>query len=440
MIRFVRFVAWAILGALPACAQADPERDAFVRWARDAAIPIESLELQAGSADLEPLRALVGDARVVGFGQSHHQAREQLLLAARMFRFLVEEQGFTRLAIEESLPSAAAIDAYLLTGEGDPAQLLTGLGGWYLWDIEELLALVRWMRSYNADPAHTRKLRFHGFDVTEPRAGYEALLAFLERADPELVRELRPGLGLELLGDASWEETIGNHAGLSDEERTRLAETHATLRSRFEERRARYATASSEEELERIDRYVRVVCAANALFAEIARGNIGAAGEIRERAQAENVGWLLAGAGAEERMVVWAHDFHVAKAPLDLELAGRPPLEDAVPMGAYLAELWGQDYLAVGAAFDHSAELELAPAAPGSVDGVLARVGPPRFLLDLRACSLAWPGRENQLRGQGASAGLVPGRAFDALLFVDELSATRPSAGALRRRAALRAR
>ena len=110
------------------------------------------------------------------------------------------------------------------------------------------------------------------------------------------------------------------------------------------------------------------------------------------------------------------------------------------PMGALVADLLGSGYLSIGACFDRSPELGVPPADPVSVDGVLARVGPARFLVDLRGCSLPWLERESRLRGQGASAVLVPGRAFDALLYVEELTPTRPTAGAQRRRAALRGR
>ncbi|HXY39992.1 MAG TPA: erythromycin esterase family protein, partial [Vicinamibacteria bacterium] len=44
---------------------------------------------------------------------------------------------------------------------------LTAMGPWP-WDTEEVLAVVEWMRHYNADAAHPRKLRFYGFDRHRP--------------------------------------------------------------------------------------------------------------------------------------------------------------------------------------------------------------------------------------------------------------------------------
>ena len=39
----------------------------------------------------------------------------------------------------------------------------------WTWDTEEVLALIEWMRAWNAD-ATTRKVKFYGFDMQFPRS------------------------------------------------------------------------------------------------------------------------------------------------------------------------------------------------------------------------------------------------------------------------------
>lgn len=71
----------------------------------------------------------------------------------------------------------------------------------------------------------------------------------------------------------------------------------------------------------------------------------------------------------------------------------------------------------------------LPQAGAETVDGVLARVGLPRFILDLRSAPKGWAGQKLRMRGEG-DADLVPADAFDALFFVDRITKTVPTKGA----------
>lgn len=90
-----------------------------------------------------------------------------------------------------------------------------------------------------------------------------------------------------------------------------------------------------------------------------------------------------------------------------------------------------------------SAERRDTPAGPllqagaETVDGVLARVGLPCFILDLRSAPKGWAGQKLRMRGEG-DADLVPADAFDALFFIDRITKTVPTRGARRRFESLR--
>jgi erythromycin esterase len=83
------------------------DKTSFADWVRDHAIVADALDPQAPLDDLEPLRALIGDARVVAIGESAHYMREFYLL-----RFLAERCGFTVYALEAPFTAAHAIDAW----------------------------------------------------------------------------------------------------------------------------------------------------------------------------------------------------------------------------------------------------------------------------------------------------------------------------------------
>src|SRR4029077_5024934 len=104
-----------------------------VEWIRANAIPLKSVEAGQGFADLQPLKKLIGDARIVSLGEATHGSREIFQLKHRMVEFLATEMGFTIFAIEANMPEAYRVNDYVVNGTGDPAQLLRGMYFW-TWD------------------------------------------------------------------------------------------------------------------------------------------------------------------------------------------------------------------------------------------------------------------------------------------------------------------
>lgn len=111
------------------------------RWLQDNAVPLKGLHPAArepGHGDLEPLRGILGDVRVLGMGEATHGTAEFFRLKHLLLRFLVEELGFTALAMEAGTSAAEAVDDYVLHGTGDAAGALAGLGFW-TWRTREML-------------------------------------------------------------------------------------------------------------------------------------------------------------------------------------------------------------------------------------------------------------------------------------------------------------
>src|SRR5688500_7629555 len=68
--------------------------------------------------DLAPFGALVGDASVVGLGESWHSSGGFYLMKHRLFRYLVEENGFRAFAIESNWEAVERTNAYVQTCAG----------------------------------------------------------------------------------------------------------------------------------------------------------------------------------------------------------------------------------------------------------------------------------------------------------------------------------
>jgi erythromycin esterase-like protein len=155
---------------------------AAIDWLRARAIPFDTDDPDHDDSDLVPILHVIGNARVLGLGEGTHGTREFSRMKHRLVRALVEELGFRLFAMESDFSGTERLNHYVLTGEGDPRDILRGMRLW-TWNTEEVLALVRWIRAYNAsgrDP-----VQFLGFDMQQPIAAIDSLSGFIRRADPD---------------------------------------------------------------------------------------------------------------------------------------------------------------------------------------------------------------------------------------------------------------
>src|SRR3954470_14494094 len=142
----------ALAFALPVVvtlAQSGTPSASQLAWLKANAIEISTVDAGTGFADLQKLKAAVGAARIVSLGEATHGTREIFQMKHRLTEFLAAELGFTIFSIEANMPEAYRLNDYVLSGKGDPKALLQGMYFW-TWNTEEVLALIEWMRQFNA--------------------------------------------------------------------------------------------------------------------------------------------------------------------------------------------------------------------------------------------------------------------------------------------------
>jgi erythromycin esterase-like protein len=139
-----------------------------------------------GTALVGFLGSLEEKPRLLGFGQPMHGEEEFPLLRSRMFRHLVEREGYLSVAIESDCLAALTVDAYVAGGEGSLDAVMErgfshGFGG-----SGANRELVAWMREHNRNRAPEDRLRFYGFDApteitgaASPRQALTALHGYL---------------------------------------------------------------------------------------------------------------------------------------------------------------------------------------------------------------------------------------------------------------------
>ena len=339
--------------------------------------------------DLEPLRGMVGAARIVALGEGTHGTREFFQLKQRVLQFLVRQMGFTHFAIEASWPEANNLNHYVLTGEGDPARLLSSLYFW-TWNTEEVRALIDWMREWNRTAAPARRVQFVGFDMQFPGAAIDTVHKFIGRVDPSnatFASDRTSCLHLYRNNGFSSGRPLTEYAALP-------ASTKAACRAGLQElfdlvnnRRAEYERASAPALYENARRSARLIQQWEEMASVWANG---AAGPLaRDRFMAENTQWLLEQAGPTAKMMVWAHNYHVSRT--------------GGAMGDHLNRAYGNGYVNLGFLFGRGSfnavgfgtnTLQAWSAQrvlPFSMESIFLATGQPRLLFDTRKVNAGPP-------------------------------------------------
>lgn len=360
------------LRLLPLPSPAPPEVRA---WIRSHALPLDTVSPLQPAADLEPLGSRMAGARVVGLGEASHGTRELGRLKHRLLAHLIERRGFTLLALEADPVAAQALDAFIREGRPDLRQAVERLGFW-TGPEATFMELGAWLRAYNLDPRHPRKVRIHGIDLRAPQGAFEEVRRFLLKVDPVAARRMDAMAGL-----APPRSPVVEGGPPLDLHRPTLDRLLKRMDARKRSICAKAGRTAFEHHRQLLVHLVQ--------FMEIQRGGVAGA-QARERAMAANLAWLLR-RHPGVKAVVWAHNLHVAKAP-------RPSWAGIVPMGRHLEQILGRRYLAIGLTFHRgafmaiprgspsreAAECLLPDPPPGTLEEALACADVPILALDLR--------------------------------------------------------
>jgi erythromycin esterase len=420
-------------------------------WLRANASLLRTLDPDSDDlSDLEPLRDIVGDARVVAIGESTHRVHEFYQVRHRITRFLVRELGFTAFVMESGFPEGLAVNDWVLGGPGDLAELLrTGIT-YHMGRCDEMRDQLTWMRSYNA--GRDRPVRFYGMDPSDSSASARpavvAALGYLDRVDPAYAAGVRSRLlplfeylPADRTGLAWAAPALYAYMEVAPARRYEMTARISELVERMLALRIVYIGRSTVDEFE-----VAYRCAVTARHTDAFLHGFALGDErppeganIRDAAMAENVEWIL---GREERVVIGAANGHVQRWPF----SAPPVVNNRLTMlGERLAAVLGDELVVIGGAFGggrmflhraipdgppgHTETYieELRLLDPDSLDELLGTAGMPRLLLDLRAVPADGPVAErfsavtSIMTGSQATP-VDPMVAFDAVVYVDDVS------------------
>src|SRR2546426_2127710 len=152
--------------------------------------------LTGTAQDYDRIVDLIGDARFVLLGEASHGTHEFYRERAQITKRLIQEKGFSAVAVEADWPDAYRVNRYV-QGKSEDADAIDSLSGFkrfpaWMWRNADVLDFVGWLRAHNdALPSRAIKTGFYGLDLYSLNTSIAAVLDYLGKVDPQAARRAR---------------------------------------------------------------------------------------------------------------------------------------------------------------------------------------------------------------------------------------------------------
>jgi erythromycin esterase len=363
--------------------------DARVDWLKKHAVPLRTLDpADEDFADLEPLRKIIGDARIVQLGEQSHGDGATFHAKARLIKFLHQKMGFSVFAIESGLYDCYKAWSQLQGGSEPRAALNQGIFGIWM-SSEQFKPVVDYLgKAAQSD----RPLEVCSFDCQFTAKASETELEkdvqrVLEKLDPKAL---------------SVEQRKALSEAIADMKKYERPKTEEAYKSRLEALRAwqqalQAAQPAKNFPAEELALWRQLSVSITAHFESIwaagpKREFPIKSGSLRDAQMARNLVWLAKEKYPNRKIIVWAASFHLMRNQGGVEMPMRKDFyKEIVTMGNEAwKELAKETYTLAFTAAEGEAGLpwraptKLKPLPEGSLEKLCVAAGLENAVIDFR--------------------------------------------------------
>jgi erythromycin esterase-like protein len=412
-----------------------------------------AVPLTGAAGDYDALLELIGESRFVLLGEASHGTHEFYKERAQITKRLINEKGFTAVAVEADWPDAYRVNRYVRgqTGDADAVDSLSGFKRFpaWMWRNADVLDFIGWLRAHNdALPNDAEKVGFFGLDLYSLHASIEAVLNYLDNVDPIAASAARYRYScFEHFGEDPQAYGYAAGFGLTESCEKDVVDQLVELQRRAAEYARRDGRLAADAFFY-AEQNARLVRNAEEYYRTMFRGRV-SSWNLRDRHMAETLHALLvyferqAHAG---KVVLWAHNSHLGDArATDMGQAGE------FNVGQLVRQRYGRDAVLIGfstyrgtvtaaSSWGGPAERKrVRPALPDSYESLFHDVGMDRFMIDLRDGSRVSSGLRQPMLERAIGVIYLPetervshyfharlSDQFDAVLHFDETRAVEP--------------
>lgn len=327
------------------------------------------------------------DAKVVLLGEASHGTAEFYEARAAITKRLIEEHGFSFVAIEGDWPDAAQVDAHVRDGPGArrDGAAFRRFPLW-MWRNETVSAFVDWLHAFNRDRAPEKRAAFHGLDIYSLDASMRAVIDYLDDVDPEAAGVARERYGCLM----RWRNDPATYGRAALSAGYPLCEDAvAAMLGDLLDKRLAYIESDGEAFLD-AEQNARLVQSAERYYRIMYYGGA-QSWNLRDQHMADTLDNLFQAKGPGAKGVVWAHNSHIH----DARAADMGRIQHEISLGQVCRERYGDDAVLIGfgtdrgtvaAASNWDEPMEVKPVRRSHADSVerlFADSGADRLLLDL---------------------------------------------------------
>lgn len=275
----------------------------------DVIIPINSVTPSSNTSDLASLSASFSGQSIVALGESTHGTSEFVTLRHRMIQHMVQQLNFRVLSVETNFSTAQNINDYILGGAGTGLSAVQSIKNSWVYNNQEFVQLIEWLREYNNGQSAANKVTFYGFDNQTCEPSAKRVQAYISQFDPSYVSSFNT-TSKHFLND--FEEYFTKY---SNEQLLKILPTAVsefrnqwnTINAYFQSNKAALIAKSGERAYELTLRHWKIV-------QQTFNGFIYVEDELkgfnyRDTTMADNVDWIQKFENSK-KMILWAHAGH----------------------------------------------------------------------------------------------------------------------------------
>jgi erythromycin esterase-like protein len=352
--------------------------------------------------DYDALLDLIGDAHLVLLGEASHGTHEFYRERARITRRLIEEKGFSAVAVEADWPDAYRVNQWV-RGRGSDRTAIEALGGFarfprWMWRNRDVLEFIDWLRGHNEALQMEDAVGFYGLDLYSLFTSMAEVIRFLEQVDPDAAKRARYRYScFDAFGEDTQAYGYAAEFGLTSSCEDQAVQQLVELQ-RSAGQLALQDGRVPEDELFHAEQNARLVRDAEEYYRTMFGERV-SSWNLRDRHMAETLEALLNHLnrnGRSSKIIVWEHNSHIGDARATSmgdsgewnvgQLARQQFTDDVVLIG--FSSYTGT--VTAASDWDGPAERKrVRPGLPGSFEALFHAVGVPDFLLNLREASIA---------------------------------------------------
>jgi erythromycin esterase-like protein len=265
------------------------------------------------TSDLDPLINYIGDSKYVLLGEASHGTHEYYTWRAKISKRLIEEKGFSFIAVEGDWPDCYRLNRYIKnyseTGK-NAFDVLQSFNRWptWMWANWEIVAFAESLKIFNKNLSAEKKIGFYGLDMYSLGESLEAMIGYLKKNDPVALEKTLKAIKCFEPYKADEGHAYARASRLVPELCEReVVELLRDIREKIAQYNSDYEHVFSTEQ------NALVAVNAEKYYRAMVHGGSNS-WNIRDRHMATTLNRLMKFYGKKAKVIVWEHNTHIGDA------------------------------------------------------------------------------------------------------------------------------